>query len=225
MVCQLLVDCRSNDAPAVREQAAALLIDHAVDFVNGRAHRIILGSIERVLAVEPRVGTLRENLERVIAAHNVKAEISNDVRAAIASLPQDLPNRIRVLVEGWPVFRDREERGLPPRPDHASVAGEIPAAPDRSSMIALLFEPWAKSSGELLVALARRGDADAAWRDVLAAARRRGETWGASLFASAAIAAHRERLALLPLAHLESDDQFERDLGAETITRIEAPTR
>lgn len=218
----LLVELLTDKQPELRQEAAANLIDHAADFIRLGAHVPLLGAISKILEIEPRIGTLREELEQCMAFDKLPDDIDGAVRAAIASLPQDLAARLRVLVEGWPLVRDRETHGLPERPDPAAVADEIMNSAEGTASIALLFEPWAKNTGEILAILAKRPDAPEAWPAVLAGATNKAETWGASLFLATAHDAEIQELQQLPIQLLHSEREYERNLGAETITRMEA---
>lgn len=209
---------------AEREQPRIQLVLQVVrraEFIRGRAHEPLLAAITQILAVDPRVGKLREELDRCIAFDQVAEDANRAVRAAIAALPQDLATQIRVLVEGWPLVKNREERGLPERPDTAAVASEIMASPDREEMIGLLFQSWARNSGGLIIVLAQRPDAINAWPSLLASARKSGETWGASLFLAVAHDSGAESFRHTAVALLESANQYDASLGAEAITRME----
>ena len=221
-VVKLFVELLYDQDPGLRAEAAANLIDRAAEFIRGGAHEPLLGAVSKLVEIDPRIGTLREELERTIAYTKQPDEIDHAIRETIASLPQDLPTRIRILVEGWPLVRDREARRLPERPEPVSVADEIMVSQHRELAIALLFEPWAKNSGDILTVLARRQDASTAWHAVLPAARRSGETWGASLFLSAAHYAADANLRHVPTLLLNSENEYDRSLGAEAITRMEA---
>jgi hypothetical protein len=221
-VVNFLVEMLSSPDEKLRQEAAENLIDHAAHFIRIRAHEPLLAAVDRILSIDPRVGKLREEMERCLAVDHLADDIDHALRSAIAGLPRDLPARIRVLVEGWPLFRDRDDRGLPERPDPVLVASEIMASADRPSVIAQLFEPWAKNAGDLLAILAKRPDASEAWPAVLAAARRSGETWGAALFLAVAHdggAPQFQHTAVELLAHGEPYDVH---LGAEAITRMES---
>lgn len=101
---------------SVRAEAAANLIDYAASFIRNGAHEELLGAITAMLGIDPRVGSLREELERVLAFDKVSPAIADQVRAAIAALPRDRTSRMRMLVEGWELVDDREGAGLEARP-------------------------------------------------------------------------------------------------------------
>lgn len=217
-IAELLVEMLSD--AALCAEAAANLIDRATDFILGGAHNPLLASISKVLEIDPRLGTLREQLERCIVFDTLPEDIDRAVRDAISALPQDLAARIRILLEGVPLVRDRDARGLPPRPNVDDVADEIMQAPNRDASIALLFEPWARNRVDMLVVLSKRSDAAAAWPAVMDAARRHEETWPASIFL--AVAHDSGILHHKPVELLDSHDEYDRLLGAETVVRMEA---
>lgn len=222
LVADLLVEELSNSDAEMRHEAAALLIDHTAQFIRLRAHAPLLDAVDTVLSIDPRVGTLREEFERTLAFDNLPEDVEQAVRAAIDRLPKDLVTRIRVLTEGWPLVQDREKRGLPGRPEPDAVAAEIMNAPERDQLLGMLFEPWAKNTGDLFIALGKRTDAVAVWPAILAAATRSGETWGAALFLAIAKDSGHEPLQRVPRDLLSSSERIVVSLGAEAITRCDA---
>lgn len=95
-------------------------------------------------------------------------------------------------------------------------------SPDRTSLVASLVEPWAKNSSDVFMILARRRDASSVWPAILAAGRRNSETWGVALFLAVAHDAMIPELQRTPAELLVSDLEYDRNLGAEVITRMEA---
>lgn len=112
--------------------------------------RPLLNAVDAVLSIDPRIGTLREELERTLAFDNLTEEIEQAVRAAIDRLPQDLVTRIRILTEGWPLVQDREKSRLPDRPRPDAVAAEIMNSPKRDQVLGLLFGPSGQEYGRPL---------------------------------------------------------------------------
>lgn len=221
-VVRLLVDALGDRDEGVRAEAAANLIDHAASFIRHGAHKELLGAITATLAIDPRVGSAREELERVLAFDKVSPSVAEQVRAAIAALPHDLTSRMRMLVEGWELVDDREGAGLEARPSADSVAAEIMESAERDRLISMLFEPWARNAGPLLEALARHPQASAAWSHALDASRRSAQTWGVSLFLVVAHSSGNEAFRDLPTSLLSSPDEFDVHVGAEAITRMES---
>lgn len=221
-VVRLLLDMLSHPELVLRKEAAADLIDHADVFIRHDAYEPLLASIPSILAIDPRVGAIREEFDRAIAYDTVPEKVDKAIRSAIASLPQDLSTSIRVLVEGWPLFQDREDRRLPERPAPEAVAAEIMASVAPATYINMLFEPWARNPGDLLIALAKRPDAIRAWPMILSAAAMHHQTWGAALFIVAANEARNRAFVRTANDLLVSKDDFEMSVGAEAITRTSA---
>lgn len=217
----LISACTDYDN-SIRHDAAAHLIGHASSYIRWGASDELLGAIPVILALDPRIGILREELERCIAFENLSAQIKDKLHSSIRSLPDDLHSQIRTLVEGWPLVSDREEAGLSARPDPAEVAKKIIANADRSQFIALLFEPWAQNAGPLLSALASDSEAASLVDEILVAAERAGQVWGASVFLAIAQSMGNSAFGAIPLKLLKSENPFRMHVGTETLTRIEA---
>ena len=221
-VVRLLVDALDDHDEGVRAEAAKNLVDHASVYIKNGAHEEMLGAIEATLAIDPRVGSLREELERVLAFTKLSTAVAQQVRTAITTLPNDLISRMRMLVEGWELVDDREGAGLEARPNAKSVAAEIMLSPERDKLVSMLFEPWAQNAYELMEALACHPQARATWPQALIAARHSGQTWSISLFLMVAHSTGSEAFRNVPAELLLSTDDFDVHVGAETITRMES---
>ena len=84
-VVKLLVELLSDPNNDLWRAAAANLIDHAAEFVRNRAHEPLLAAASEILAIDPRVGTFREELERCLAVDQFAEDVDKAVRAAIAA--------------------------------------------------------------------------------------------------------------------------------------------